>query len=181
MEKKEKWYDSIESTAGVVILIFMLIVLTYQVMARYIFGISYAWIDELSRYSFVWLAYISAIYAIIHNAHIKIDIFLKVWPKKARNYVKHFSNLIFIAYCLVVAYFSTEWLLGLKKAGTISMGTGISMAFVSIIIPASHVLMAVRLVQLEVKWFRDPGLLKDYDEAEAALEDAAGMGGVKKQ
>ena len=179
MEKKEKWYNSIESTAGILILIFMLIVLTYQVIARYLFGMSYAWIDELSRYSLIWLAYLSAVYAVIHNAHIKIDLFLKLWPKKIRNYVKHISNLIFFTYSVAVVYFSTVWIIGLNKTGTISMGTGISMALFSLIIPVSHMLMALRLVQLEVRWIMHPELLQDVDEAEAAIEQA-NLGGVSK-
>jgi TRAP-type C4-dicarboxylate transport system permease small subunit len=157
----------------------MLIVLTYQVAARYLFGISYAWIDELSRYSLIWFAYLSAVYAVIQNAHIKIDLFLKVWPKKIRNYIKHLSNLIFFVYCIAVVYFSAEWLYGLNRTGTISMGTGIPMALFSLIIPLSHVLMAIRLIQLEVTWIKNPDLLQDIDEAEAAIEQA-NLGGANK-
>jgi TRAP-type C4-dicarboxylate transport system permease small subunit len=49
------------------------------------------------------------------------------------------------------------------------MGTGIPMALFSLIIPLSHVLMAIRLIQLEVTWIKNPDLLQDIDEAEAAF------------
>lgn len=181
MDTKNKWYNEIESTICVVIVIFMLIILFFQVIARYLFGFSLAWIDELSRYSLIWFAYLAAVYAIIHNAHIKIDIFLNIWPKKVRNYIQLFSNVIFFVYCVTVAYFNTEWLIGLHKAGTVSMGTGVSMALFSSIIPISHVLMAIRLVQLEIKLIRNPELLILIDEAEAAIKEANSGGVVGKK
>lgn len=179
MNKKIKWYDEIEGMACVIILIFMLITLTIQVIARYIFGISYAWIDELSRYSLIWFAYLSATYAIIFNAHIKIDLLVKIWPLKLRNKVKLFSNVIFFLYCVVVAYHSADWVIGLHKAKTVSMGTGIQMSYFAVIIPITHALMALRLIQLEVRLIKDPTLLRDVDEAAEALKEA-GMEGVDK-
>lgn len=172
MNKRGKWYNEIESTACVCIALFMLAILSYQVVARYVFGNSYAWIDELSRYALIWFAYLAASYAIVHNAHIKIDLLLKVWPKKIRKVVKLFSNVIFFTYCIVVAYFSIVWIQGLASAGTISMGTGLSMAGVSMIIPISHILMAIRLVQLEIRLIRNPQLLLDIDESEILLSES---------
>lgn len=172
MNNKSKWYDEIESTVCVVIMIFMLIILFFQVVARYLFGFSLAWIDELSRYSLIWFAYLAAVYAIVKNAHIKIDLFLKVWPKKVRNFIQLFSNVIFFVYCVTVAYFSTLWVIDLNRAGTVSMGTGVSMAIFSLIIPLSHILMAIRLVQLEIRLIKNPELLVLVDEADAAIQEA---------
>ncbi|MEL7650195.1 MAG: TRAP transporter small permease [Sedimentibacter sp.] len=180
MNNKNKWYNEIESTICVIIMIFMLVTLFFQVIVRYLFGYSYAWIDELSRYSLIWFAYLAAVYAIIHNAHIKIDLFLNVWPKKVRNFIQLLSNVIFFIYCIAVTYFSTHWLIGLNKAGTVSMGTGVSMALFSSIIPLSHFLMAIRLIQLEVKLIRNPELLVLVDEADAAIQEAK-TGGVNKK
>lgn len=172
MNKREKWYNEIESTACIGIMIFMLLILSYQVVARYIFGFSLAWIDELSRYALIWFAYLAASYAIVHNAHIKIDLLLKIWPKKIRKNIKLFSNVIFFVYCVVVVYYSVIWLQGLAGAGTISMGTGLSMAGVSSIIPISHFFMAIRLIQLEIKLIKNPELLLDVGESESLSEDS---------
>lgn len=171
MEKKAKWYNEIESTVCVVLLIFMTVILSYQVGARYIFGNSYAWIDELSRYGLIWFAYISACYAIVHNAHIKIDLLLKVWPRKLRNKIKLFSNILFFVYSVAVAYFSTLWVMGLAKTGSVSMGVGGSMAIFSAIIPISHGIMAIRLLQLEVNLIRHPELLEDTLPDEDLIEE----------
>ena len=164
MEKKHKWHDEIESGVCVVILMFMLVILFYQVVARYGFGITNAWCDELSRYALVWFGYLSACYAIVHNAHIKIDLFIKIWPKRWRTGIKLLSNVIFFLYAVVVAYYSADWLWGLMKSGAITLGLHLPMAVICLIVPLSHVLMAVRLVQLTYRQVQNPQLLKDPEE-----------------
>ncbi|SBW04334.1 membrane hypothetical protein [uncultured delta proteobacterium] len=170
MEKKLKWYDEIESTVCVVILMFMLVILFYQVVGRYGFGVTNAWCDEMSRYALVWFGYLSACYAIVHNVHIKIDMFIKVWPKSMHRGVKLFSNVIFFVYAVVVAYYSSVWLWGLMKSGAITLGLKLPMALFCFIVPFSHCIMAIRLIQLEIRLLRNPELLDDPLEAAGAEE-----------
>jgi TRAP-type C4-dicarboxylate transport system permease small subunit len=162
--EKTAWYDEIESSVCVLILAFMLVILFYQVVARYIFGVTNAWCDELSRYALVWFGYLSASYAICHNAHIKIDMFIKIWPKSMRNGIKLFSNVIFLVYVLTVAYYSGIWVYGLMKSGAITLGLKLPMALFCSIVPVSHIIMALRLIQLEIRLIRNPELLEDPPE-----------------
>lgn len=161
IEKKFKWYDEVESWVCVVVLMFMLVILFYQVVARYGFSVTNAWCDELSRYALVWFGYLSACYAIIHNAHIKIDLFLKIWPKSMQGGVKLFSNVIFFLYAVIVTYYSSVWLYGLMKSGAITLGLKLPMALFCAIVPVSHALMALRLIQLEYRLITSPELLAD--------------------
>lgn len=177
-ESRERWYNKIESTIGIIIVVAMLVILTVQVFARYISGVSYAWIDEISRYGLVWLAYLAAVYAIYQDSHIKVDLLLKVWPKKMRKTIRHFSVIIFFVYSVVVAYFSGTWVLDIYNTGTRSIAMGIPMAYVQCIIPIAHILMAIRLIQLEVRYIKHPELLEEKTSEEAAEElIAEGKGG----
>jgi len=159
-----KWIDEIESSLCVTIMMFMLVILFYQVITRYFFRFTHAWTDELARYLMVWLAYLSACYAIVVNAHIKVDSFLLLWPKSWRNGVKLFSNVIFFVYCVVVFYYSATWVMGLARSGGITLGMKLPMALICSIIPIAHLTMALRLLQLEYRLIKNPELLKDYQE-----------------
>jgi TRAP-type C4-dicarboxylate transport system permease small subunit len=163
-EQKLIWHDELESSVCVVIMMFMLVILFYQVVARYGFGVTNAWCDELSRYALVWFGYLSASYAIVHNAHIKIDMFLALWPKSWRKGIKLFSNVLFFVYAVIVAYYSAIWLYGLMKSGAITLGLRLPMAMFCLIVPLSHVLMALRLVQLTVRQLKNPALLEDAQD-----------------
>lgn len=164
MEKKLKWYDEIESSVCVVILMFMLVILFYQVVARYGFGVTNAWCDELSRYALVWFSYLAACYAIVHNAHIKIDLFIKLWPRSCWKGIKILSNIIFFLYALGVAYYSGDWVYSLMNSGAITLGLKLPMAAFCVIVPISHILMALRLIQLTYRQLQDPDLLKEPEE-----------------
>lgn len=177
MEKKLKWYDEIESWLCVGILWILLVILFYQVVARYCFGVTNAWCDELSRYALVWFGYLSACYAIVHNAHIKIDLFLKLWPKRVRNGIKLFSNVLFFIYCLVVAYYSAAWLAGLIKSGAISLGLKLPMGLFCSIVPIAHVIMALRLIQLQYRLVKYPELLNDDPEDGLVEDELTTVGG----
>ena len=177
-ESKVKWYNKIECNLGVIIVIVMLVLLTIQVVSRYITGVSYAWIDEISRYGLIWLAYLAAVYAIYTEAHIKVDILLKVWPKSIRKGIKHLSTIIFFIYSVVVAYYSSIWVVDIIKTGTTSIALHMPMAIFQCIIPVAHILMAIRLAQVEVRHIKHPELLEEKtaeEEADAFIQ--AGKGG----
>ena len=173
MEKKEKWYNDIEANLCVILALAMLVILSQQVFSRYILGTTVGWADEAARYMLVWFAYFAASVAIFKNAHIKIDAVLALWPKKARPYLKLFSNVVFFVYCIVVTYFSYNLVMDIRASGGISLGMGIPMWVVYAIIPLGHILWAFRLIQLEIRLIKNPELLKDKEETDDETVEAA--------
>lgn len=171
--KKEKWYNDIEANICVILAIAMLVILSEQVISRYFFHKTTGWADESARYMLVWFAYFAASIAIFKNAHIKIDAVLAFWPRAARPYLKLFSNAIFFVYCIVVAYFSFNLVMDLRASGGISLGMGLPLWVVYSILPIGHILWAIRLVQLEIKWIKNPELLKDKEETEDEIVEKA--------
>ena len=62
------------------LLIFIL--MSMQVFTRYLFGITFAWNEEMARYTFVWLTFIGAAYARKQKAHIRIEIVYEIINKR---------------------------------------------------------------------------------------------------
>lgn len=160
MQEEKKWYNRIELNIATVIMAIMLVMLTVQVIARYCFKVSWAEIDEIARYGLIWLAYLSAIWATFKDIQIKVDILLKVWPKKIRKAIKWLSLIIFFAYSVIVAYHSTIWVLDVAKVGTTSLALHLPMAMFQCIIPIAHALMAIRLIQVGIRYIKHPELLE---------------------
>ncbi|HZK02676.1 MAG TPA: TRAP transporter small permease [Anaerovoracaceae bacterium] len=171
--KKEKWYDDIEANICVLLALIMLVVLSQQIVSRYVFRSTSGWADESARYMLVWFAYFAASVAIFKNAHIKIDAVLSLWPVKVRPFLKLFSNVIFFVYCVVVMYFSYNLVVDLKASGAISLGIGIPMWIVYSILPIGHLLWAIRLIQLQIKLIKNPELLEDKLETDDETVEAA--------
>jgi TRAP-type C4-dicarboxylate transport system permease small subunit len=80
------------------------------VFLRYVFGISFAWNIELSRYSFVWLTFVGAAYVRRDDGHIKIDLFskyaMKKLPPAGRLVYWTVVKIVIIVYLALLIYFS---------------------------------------------------------------------------
>ena len=78
----KRMYDTFEEgiSAGLFLLIFLL--MTTQIITRYIFNFSTSWNIELSRYTFVWLTFVGAAYVRRQNSHIKIEILFNYVDRK---------------------------------------------------------------------------------------------------
>ena len=156
MEKTAKWYDRIEAILTVALLLVALIVLSYQVFQRFVLKGGNSWSEELARYLFIWSVYTSASFAIISNAHIRIDAALKLYPQKIRHFIPILADVIFLVYTVIVAYFSFDYCKDLLASGQVSMGLHVTMAYMYAAIPVGHLMMALRLVQLIYRRLKSP-------------------------
>lgn len=147
MRKMKKVFDKFEEVIGVALLAYMLIILSYQVLLRFVFNNSNSWSEETARYLFVWFVYITASLAVLKNAHIRIDAFLGMYPSSLVRGVVVFGYLLFFAYCLAIVHYSWDFTMQIKMAGQVSMGLGTPMYLVYLSLPVCHVLMALRILQ----------------------------------
>ena len=90
--------DKITSYASVFIFIMMVLMVTYQVIARYIFSAPSSVTEILTRYAFVWLIIISATYMFGQREHIKL-------PGKAKTVVNIIIECVTIAFSGLVMVF----------------------------------------------------------------------------
>jgi TRAP-type C4-dicarboxylate transport system permease small subunit len=70
-----------------------------QVVARYVFNSSLSWSEELTRYLFVWSAFLSLPYTIKTNIALKIDQLFTVLPEGVKKV------LWIIGYLLMFIFF----------------------------------------------------------------------------
>lgn len=156
MEKVKKYLNGIEENVSVFLLIVILIILTVQVIARFVFKHSFSWTEEMARYLFIWLSYLTACVAVSTNTHIRIDSLIKVWPKKIRPVILIVGNVIFLAYCIIITWQGFIYTNDLMRAGQVSLGLGLPMWTVYASIPVCHLVMAIRLIQVSVRMIKNP-------------------------
>lgn len=147
MSVMRKYMDKIEEMLAVGILAYMLVILSYQVVMRFAFNSSNNWSEESARYLFVWFVYLTASLAIIKNAHIRIDAVLRLYPTRLTRTFIVIGYLLFIAYCVVIVYYSTLFCENIYRAEQISLGIGVPMYIVYMSLPVCHALMVLRILQ----------------------------------
>ena len=98
-----KWVnDHLEETIMAVLLFLITAIISYSVIMRYI---SPSWAEEITRFFFIWSAFISIGLCIKRQSSIRIDILLTVLSEKACRVLLILVNIFIIA---VFAY----WLKG---------------------------------------------------------------------
>jgi TRAP-type C4-dicarboxylate transport system permease small subunit len=99
-----------------------------HVLSRYVFNNPIIWIDELSKYLFIWLTFIGVVLAARRKAHFVADFFVNLFPARARvvlDVAARLLSLSFLALCV--------WLTpGLMKItqNSISSTVGIPLSWV---------------------------------------------------
>ena len=107
-----RWLNKhFEETVLGILLFVMMMIMGIQVAARYAFGNSLTWSEEITRFCFIWTGFLSICCCIKNGADIRIeqfiDLFENVAGGKIRILFKTFVNVaefILFAYLIPFAY-----------------------------------------------------------------------------
>ena len=150
MKKALQWLDeNLEEVLLVIALAAMAVIMGIQVIARYIFGASLSWSEELTRYIFIWAGFLSVSYCTKKCISIKIEQFVAMFPKRGKAIFKgvnHTFDLI---------PFAWKYLLSAIANGQTSPAMGIPMYYVQAAPLVGFILSAIRVFQRWiVEWKR---------------------------
>lgn len=84
----------------------MVLLLSIQIITRYIFRGSLLWAGEIAVWLFVWVSLLGSVVLFINNKHIVIDILTAFLPKKVNIILAKFNKLIVFVFFALVFYYS---------------------------------------------------------------------------
>ena len=161
MKKVLHWLDeNVEQYLCVVLLGVFTTILFIQVVMRYVFNNSLSWSEELARYRFIWLCFIGVSFGAKQMKHLKIDVFISVFPKKFRPYVIVFADVIVLAFSGIIMYAAYVTVVRYMALGTASPANHIPMWIVHSAPIVGYFLTAIRQIQAII--YRVKGL-KTHD------------------
>ncbi|WP_418505252.1 TRAP transporter small permease [Cloacibacillus evryensis] len=113
-----RWLDDhLEEFLMAVLLLLITVIISYSVVMRYVFNDSPTWAEEITRFFFIWSAFLSIGLCIRRQSSIRIDILLTAITEKQRNMLLAGVNLFVI---IVMAY----WLYGAVNVTRTLMSNG---------------------------------------------------------
>lgn len=77
--------EYLEEFLMVIFLIAMTLIMGIQVFSRYILGMSLSWSEEITRYLFIWSAFLSVSLCTRKCISIKIDQFIQIFPRRGKS------------------------------------------------------------------------------------------------
>lgn len=96
-----------------------------DVILRYFFNSSFVVLAELEWHVFGFIILIGAGYTLLHDGHVRVDIFYSIMSRKARAWVDFIGVLIFlIPSCYVVLSTTIPWVIVSYQIGELSIDPG---------------------------------------------------------
>lgn len=170
MKRLAYFFNNIEKYVCILLLAVTLVLLTIQVVWRYVLNSSPAWTEELARYCFVWLVFMGSSLAVQHLAHIKIDTGIKIYPRKIRKIMELLGIVLFLISVGIVIFFGAQYTLALVNQGRVSTSIYLPMWIVYSAIPVGYIFTFIRIIQYMlipfVKGFKDPDFELNGDGGE---------------
>jgi len=139
MDKARKALDWVSEKLSILIIAVMVVLVTWQVVARYIFSSPVPWSEQLSKYLFVWLVLINGAYMFGKHGHMKVAFFQELLPQKIQRWLNIFIELVIIMFALAVLLYGGLMALRLGIAQT-DAALGISMGYVYAALPLSGII-----------------------------------------
>lgn len=112
-----------------------------QVILRSYFDISLTWMEELSRYMFIWSAFIGAAIASRDKLHPTMDLILKSMPETIRKYIHYLIKVSILTLLCFITYAGFKLVFSPSVLNQESVHLRIPMYVMYSVIPISSLLM----------------------------------------
>ncbi len=115
-----------------------------NVCARYLFNASFGWVEELTRYMMIWLAYLGAGLALRHGNHVAVMLLVEALPRTPALALRGLVGLVMLGFLCALAWIGWEYAEFAMRQRTpvLQWPTGI----VYLAIPIGTALMALHLL-----------------------------------
>ena len=138
---------NIERNLSWILLLSLTLMLTAQVIARYIFFTSISWIEEFSRIVFIWFIYLTISWIILQGRHIRVNAIAMITPASWARPIVFFSDCLWMLFNVLMTYYGYLFVNSEIDVWSETDILQIPEAAVHAIIPIGFGLMTIRLAQ----------------------------------
>ncbi|WKS99166.1 TRAP transporter small permease [Gallibacterium salpingitidis] len=134
-----------------IIFLFSLLVITVSlgIFSRFLTTTPFAWTEELSRFLFIWLAWVSASITVAKGANITFDILLSFLGRKLGYIPYIIVDIISIIYISLIIYFGYK--LCINNISVLSPLLNVPMWLINLAIPIGGILMLIEQMRLLIE------------------------------
>jgi TRAP-type C4-dicarboxylate transport system permease small subunit len=141
--------DHFESYLCQFLLAFFVITIFAQIILRAV-GHSLHWTEEIARFAFIWFILFGACHATRLSAMNRVSMHLAKAPPAVGRLCLLAGDLIWIVFCLIMARQGYLAVMDLSEFPYHTPALGWDMAKIYLVFPVSFLLMAARIVQVNV-------------------------------
>lgn len=106
--------------AAFAFLLLLLMVVFTMILARSVFNMGLAWLDDLARYLQIWVVYTAAITVTMKGEHITMDALYTRLPLSGRRMVRQITGLASLCICALTCYLALQQAIEIACLGEVS-------------------------------------------------------------
>lgn len=144
MNTLKKVAGNFEGYCCAVLISIMCVVVFLQVVFRFVIKSSLPWSEELSRYLQVYITYFGTAYGIKTGAHLGIEAFTLLLPKKARKALDILVKVVCTGVYALIMKFGYDIVISQMASGQLSPAMRIPMWYIYMAIPIGMVFCIIR-------------------------------------
>jgi len=145
--------SNLEEYVTAVLLLIMFSVAFVNVLSRYLFKMSLAFIEEIEVNFFVWMSVLGIAMAFKKNSHLSMDFLKNMAPAKVRNYLGVLGLVLSLAVFIVLIYLSSILIYNeVTLYRTSSMALDIPMWIYYVGMTLCSLVVVVRILQSLRRW-----------------------------
>jgi len=155
----KKFWNNFEGYVAAIMLMFMAAIVILQVFCRFVLKSSLPWSEEVARYLQIWVTFIAGAYGVRRGAHIGIEAFQLMLPKKAQKVLNIFILIVSIFMCAVIAKYGYDIVATQLQRGQLTPATRIPMGYMYAAIPVGMIFFIIRNVEeliAQIRNFNNP-------------------------
>ncbi|WFP17233.1 TRAP transporter small permease [Citricoccus muralis] len=168
LSQPKVWWKrhSIEEYVGGALLGVMVVVIFLQVIARYVFGDSFSWSEELARYCFIWLIYFTLGAVVLKAQHVTVDAVISRLPANASRWWEQGIQVVIFALNVLILIYGMILVVRMFSLGQTSSALNLPMWVVYTALPVGLLLASIRAVQASIAIWKPPpgGRASSLDE-----------------
>ena len=125
----------------------MAVIMVMNVVLRYCFSFSFNWGDEILRYMCVYMSFLGIAAGFRYGTHIGVSVFVeKFFPEKSRKFFRILSDLVTIAFLILLIWFGFVLTQRIISSGQVSAALKIPMYLIYGIVPVTSVFSIIQML-----------------------------------
>lgn len=158
----------IEDYVNGILLLSSTIILFINVLLRYVFHDSSTWIEEIVRYSMVWITFFGGSICVRNKLHVGIDIIVMIVPQVLKKVLTALAQFLAAIFTAFITYYGFQTTVMVIETSQKSPAMMLPMWIVYLAIPVGSALMTIRFLMLAWE------VITSKDEIEPQIVDEKG-------
>ena len=160
MSRVRSFLDSLEENVLLIILFVAVVLIFMQVVMRYVFQNSLSWSEELGRYLFIWLTWLSTGYAVRKKRHLRIEVITDFLSERGKLILDIITMIVWSGFTIFLINKSWGITAMIWRRGQLTAALEMPAAFTYAAVPVGATIMLLRLIDEIVRSWRKLSQLK---------------------